>query len=214
MRISLKIRILKHIDIFNPSLGLLYVFWLCIVTIAYLYNCWVIPLRITFPYQTPENTPMWMILDYSMDLLYLLDVLFVKPRVMYLEDGFWVRNPKLTSKNYFQKFQFKVYSGGVFLLPSPLPSINRLIITFLLWQMDVLSLLPLDLLYFVYGEYHPIFRTPRLLKVCIFAYGEGINEFVAHKRINSRVRLKAFITRFWSIRYNFFLNPLTSSSST
>ncbi|XP_065223644.1 cyclic nucleotide-gated cation channel beta-3 isoform X2 [Planococcus citri] len=118
-----------------------YVFWLCIVTIAYLYNCWVIPLRITFPYQTPENTPMWVILDYSMDFLYLLDVIFVKPRLMYLEDGFWVRDSKLTSKNYFQKIQFK---------------------------MDVLSLLPLDLLYFKYGEYHPIFRAPRLLKIQTF----------------------------------------------
>lgn len=111
---------------------------------------------------------MWMILDYSMDFLYLLDVIFIKPRVMYLEDGFWVRDPKLTSKNYFQKVQFKVST----LWNTPTPVIfdsrkrNRLQLILRPYsQMDVLSLLPLDLLYFKYGEYHPIFRTPRLLKV-------------------------------------------------
>lgn len=53
---------------------------------------------------------MWIFLDYSMDIFYLIDLVFIKPRVMYLEDGFWVQSPKLTRKNYFRKFQFKVSS--------------------------------------------------------------------------------------------------------
>lgn len=92
----------------NDFAGLFYILWLCLVTIAYLYNCWVIPLRVTFPYQTEDNTRMWRIMDYSMDFLYFVDIIAIKPRVMYLEDGFWVRSPKLTRKNYLQKLQFKV----------------------------------------------------------------------------------------------------------
>ncbi|XKL60648.1 hypothetical protein PGB90_007705 [Kerria lacca] len=76
-----------------------------------------------------------------MDFFYLVDIIIVKPRVMYLKDGFWVRNPRLTRRNYFTKFQFK---------------------------MDVLSLLPLDLLYFIYNVYSPMFRLARVLKIQTF----------------------------------------------
>lgn len=62
---------------------------------------------------------------------------------MYLYEGFWIRDRQLTRKNYMRKFQFK---------------------------MDVISLLPLDLLYF-----HPFFgtsavylRIPRFLKIQSF----------------------------------------------
>ena len=73
-----------------------------------MYNCWVIPLRNTFPYQTAENTPAWLTLDYSADVIYLLDVAFVKPRLKYLEEGFWVADLSLTRSNYIKKWQFKV----------------------------------------------------------------------------------------------------------
>ncbi len=68
----------------------------------------MIPLRITFPYETDENMPMWAIWDYSMDFFYLLDMILVKPRVVYLEDGFWVRNPKIIRKKYIHNIKFKV----------------------------------------------------------------------------------------------------------
>ena len=76
--------------------------------LCYMYNCWVIPFRNTFPYQTPENTPAWLTLDYSADVIYLLDVVFVKPRLKYLEEGFWVADLSLTRSNYIKKWQFKV----------------------------------------------------------------------------------------------------------
>jgi len=76
--------------------------------LCYMYNCWVIPLRNTFPYQTPENTPVWLTIDYSADVIYLLDVVFVKPRLKYLEEGFWVADLSLTRSNYTKKWQFKV----------------------------------------------------------------------------------------------------------
>ncbi|XP_069669036.1 cyclic nucleotide-gated channel beta-3 isoform X2 [Periplaneta americana] len=118
-----------------------YISWLFIVMLCYMYNCWVIPLRNTFPYQTAENTPIWLALDYSADAIYLLDVAFVKPRLKYLEEGFWVADLSLTRRNYVQKWQFK---------------------------MDVLSLLPLDLLYFILGTEYLMLRLPRLLKIQTF----------------------------------------------
>jgi len=75
---------------------------------CYLYNCWVIPLRITFPYQTPENLWKWMLLDYCTDAINLLDTFVIKPRIMYLKDGFWVRDLKLIEVNYLEKLQSKV----------------------------------------------------------------------------------------------------------
>lgn len=78
------------------------------VTLAFLYNCWVIPLRSAFHYQTPSNIRKWMTCDYIADVIYLADLLFFKPRVMYLSDGFWIKDSKLTRLMYFHKIQFKV----------------------------------------------------------------------------------------------------------
>lgn len=80
-----------------------------LVTIAFMYNCWVIPLRSSFSYQTPQNIRKWMICDYTADFIYLIDLLFFKPRVKYLSDGFWIRDNKLTRLMYFHKVQFKVF---------------------------------------------------------------------------------------------------------
>jgi len=89
-------------------LGKVYITWLMIVTASYTYNCWVIPLRICFPYQTKNNVYNWMYADYSMDLVYILDLILVKSRVMYLKDGFWIQDYKLTRHMYCHKCQCKV----------------------------------------------------------------------------------------------------------
>jgi hypothetical protein len=73
-----------------------------------MYNSWVIPLRSTFPYQTESNVNTWMIFDYAADVIYLIDMVLMKPRVMYLSDGFWIRDGKMTRMTYFHKAQFKV----------------------------------------------------------------------------------------------------------
>lgn len=88
--------------------GYCYISWLCIVSMTFLYNAWVIPLRSTFPFQTPENTNDWLIADFCADVIYLFDVIFIKHRIMYLYEGFWVRDKDLTRKNYINKLQFKV----------------------------------------------------------------------------------------------------------
>jgi hypothetical protein len=127
-------------NVLDPQ-GKLYISWLFIVSLSFLYNAWVIPLRSSFPYQTPDNQHIWIAVDLCADVIYLLDILFFKHRVMYLFEGFWVKDRNLTRKNYMRKLQFK---------------------------MDVLALIPLDLLYFKYGAEHVVFRAPRLLKIQSF----------------------------------------------
>jgi len=123
--------------------GRFYISWLFIVTLCFLYNAFVIPLRTSFPFQTPENHHTWFILDCIADCGYLIDLLFIKHRTMYLYEGFWVRNQQLTRKNYMRKLQFK---------------------------MDVISLLPLDLLYLhpFFGPQAVFLRVPRFFKVQTF----------------------------------------------
>lgn len=89
-------------------LGRFYISWLCVVSMTFLYNAWVIPLRSTFPFQTVANTNAWLCADFCADVIYLIDVVLMKHRVMYLYEGFWVRNKNMTRKNYMRKIQFKV----------------------------------------------------------------------------------------------------------
>ncbi|XP_058458101.1 cGMP-gated cation channel alpha-1 [Malaya genurostris] len=130
----------KTNTVLDPQ-GKFYISWLFIVSLSFLYNAWVIPLRSSFPYQTPENTKYWIAVDICADVVYLIDILFVKHRIMYLFEGFWVKDTNLTRKNYMRKLQFK---------------------------MDLLALMPLDLLYLKVGTEHVVLRAPRLLKIQSF----------------------------------------------
>ncbi|KAJ8979369.1 hypothetical protein NQ317_002958, partial [Molorchus minor] len=111
-----------HRKVIDPN-GKVYITWMSIAAMAVLYNAWVIPLRSTFPYQTPENRPIWMAFDYLADFIYLLDMILIQPRVKYLNEGFW---------------------------------------------LDLLSLLPLDILYVIMGPEFVILRLPRFCKLHTF----------------------------------------------
>ncbi|KAH8355178.1 hypothetical protein KR093_007647, partial [Drosophila rubida] len=121
--------------------GKIYISWLCVVSLSFLYNAWVIPLRASFPFQTKENTNVWLACDFCADIIYLLDVAFFKHRVMYLFEGFWVKNKNLTRTNYMRKLQFK---------------------------LDILALLPLELFYLQYGTGAVWLRFPRFFKIQSF----------------------------------------------
>lgn len=121
--------------------GKIYISWLCVVSLSFLYNAWVIPLRASFPFQTKENTNIWLACDFCADIIYLLDVVFFKHRIMYLFEGFWVKNKNLTRKNYMRKLQFK---------------------------LDILALLPLELFYLKYGTGAVWLRFPRFFKIQSF----------------------------------------------
>ncbi|KAI3409759.1 hypothetical protein GPALN_006136 [Globodera pallida] len=121
-----------YIDTF----GSLYVGWLSFVLIAFLYNVFVIPLR----FKTSTNLRFWLLCDYSADLVYLLDLVLVKPRMTFMRDGIIVKDSSDMLSHYLQ--------SGVF-------------------KLDMLSLLPLDVMYFISGPVSA-WRLSRLLKLHSF----------------------------------------------
>ena len=70
---------------FLPDRG--YLLWLSLVTVAFNWNCWLIPLRVVFPYQTPHHVGHWLIPDLVCDAIYLFDLLFIQPRLQFMRGG-------------------------------------------------------------------------------------------------------------------------------
>ncbi|CAF0931936.1 unnamed protein product [Adineta steineri] len=135
LRCIRKSDICKPIDTDSSS----HLTWLLFVAMGYLYNFISIPLRIAFPVwkKGETNIWLWMIIDYSCDVLYVIDTYFVQTRIKYLENGLWVTAFRLTAKKYLHSLRF---------------------------LFDCLSLVPLDFFYFLFG-FQAIFRLPRLLKL-------------------------------------------------
>ena len=121
--------------LFEPYSTFIYI-WSWIVILAIHYNTWVIILRIAFPAAQFNYKVLWFALDYTADLIYIIDVL-VSSRMSFLENGMYVENVKRVS--------FKYFKSKLFIL-------------------DLLSLLPLDLLY-LYFSANPALRIPRLIKI-------------------------------------------------
>ncbi|KAM6444371.1 cyclic nucleotide-gated channel beta-3 [Rhynochetos jubatus] len=113
-----------------------YVAWLMLVTVAYNWNCWFIPLRFVFPYQTPSNTIYWFTIDLICDICYLCDLLIFQPRVQFLKGGDIITDRVEMKKFYHSSMKFR---------------------------LDVLSVLPFEVLYFFFG-FNPAFRANRMLK--------------------------------------------------
>lgn len=65
----------------------MYVLWLFFVVLAWNWNCWLIPVRWAFPYQTPSNIHFWLLVDYLCDLIYLLDVIVFQTRLQFVRGG-------------------------------------------------------------------------------------------------------------------------------
>lgn len=70
-----------------PCADLMYVLWLFFVVMAWNWNCWLIPVRWAFPYQTPSNIHCWLLVDYLCDLIYLLDILVFQTRLQFVQGG-------------------------------------------------------------------------------------------------------------------------------
>ncbi|XP_012372788.1 cyclic nucleotide-gated cation channel beta-3 [Octodon degus] len=118
----------------------LYLLWLLLVTIAYNWNCWMIPLRVVFPYQTPDNTHYWLLTDIVCDIIYLCDLLLFQPRLRFLRRGEIIVDSTELKRHYRSSTKF---------------------------QLDVASIIPFDVLYLFFG-YNTIFRTNRILKYTSF----------------------------------------------
>ncbi|MEQ2185568.1 hypothetical protein GOODEAATRI_019566, partial [Goodea atripinnis] len=124
----------------DPFTNIMYVLWMFLVSLAWNWNAWLIPVRWAFPYQAPDNIYYWLVTDYLCDLIYILDLTVFQPRLQFVCGGDIVCGKKEMRKNYMKSKRFK---------------------------LDVASLVPLELLYFKTGI-NPLLRLPRLLKINSF----------------------------------------------
>ena len=124
--------------IFDPS-GRLAYWWTSVISLAFLYNFWIIIFRFSFHELTHENLLIWFILDYSCDFLYLMDIMF-NFRTAYLEEGVLQTDPIKLRHYYMNTTRFYI---------------------------DCLCLMPLDFLYLSIG-FKSIVRLFRLVKIYRF----------------------------------------------
>nr|XP_008542561.1 PREDICTED: cyclic nucleotide-gated cation channel beta-3-like [Equus przewalskii] len=134
-----RMRLPRSIDSYTDRL---YLLWLLLVTVAYNWNCWLIPLRLVFPYQTPDNTHYWLITDVMCDLIYFCDMLLIQPRLQFIRGGDIIVNSLETCK-------------------------HNITVNVFFQQLDVASIIPFDVFYLFFG-FNPIFRTNRVLKYTSF----------------------------------------------
>ena len=124
--------------VFDPA-GRLCYYWTAIVSLAFLYNMWVMVYRFAFNEIFSDNILMWFCLDYFADLIYIIDIVF-HFRTGYLEDGVLQTDSRKLRQHYMNSTTFYI---------------------------DCLCLLPLDFLYLSIG-FNSILRCFRLIKIYKF----------------------------------------------
>ncbi|XP_054441493.1 cyclic nucleotide-gated cation channel alpha-3 [Pteronotus mesoamericanus] len=125
----------KDTIVVDPSTNVYYR-WLTVIAVPVFYNWCLLVCRACFDELQSEYLMLWLVLDYSADILYGLDVL-VRARTGFLEQGLMVRDTRRLWQHYTKTLHFK---------------------------LDVLSLVPTDLAYFKLGINYPEVRFNRLLK--------------------------------------------------
>ncbi|XP_058383691.1 cyclic nucleotide-gated cation channel beta-1 [Diceros bicornis minor] len=150
----------------DPLTNLMYILWLFFVVLAWNWNCWLIPVRWAFPYQTPDNIHLWLLLDYLCDLVYLLDITVFQLRLQFVRGGDIITDKKEMRDNYLKSRRFK---------------------------MDVLCLLPLDLLYLKFGV-NPLLRLPRCLKyMAFFEFNNRLESILSKAYVYRVIRTTAYL---------------------
>lgn len=124
--------------VFDPSGRLVY-YWSMIVSLAFIYNSWVIVYRFAFEEISSDTVFMWLTLDGIADLIYILDVV-VHFRIGYLEEGVLQTQASKLRQHYINSTIFYI---------------------------DCLCLLPLDFLYLSIG-FNSMLRCFRLIKIYRF----------------------------------------------
>ncbi|XP_069477409.1 cyclic nucleotide-gated channel beta-3 isoform X2 [Ambystoma mexicanum] len=117
-----------------------YVVWLFFISLAFNWNCWLIPVRCVFPVQTAQNLPLWITVDSLCDALYILDIMVFQPRLQFVKGGDIITDRKEMKKHYWSSSKC---------------------------QLDIVSALPIDLLYFIFGV-QPVFRINKMFKYSSF----------------------------------------------
>ena len=124
--------------VFDPS-GRLCYYWSMIVSLAFLYNFWVIIYRFAFEEISPATMAVWLTLDSVADLIYVLDI-GVHFRTGFLDEGVLQTDGIKLRQHYMNSTMFYI---------------------------DCLCLLPLDFLYLSIG-FVSILRCFRLVKIYRF----------------------------------------------
>ena len=106
------------------------------VSLAFLYNFWVLIYRYAFNEINLKTRTYWFIFDYLADFLYICDIFF-HFRTGFLEEGVLQTDPIRLRHHYMNTTRFYV---------------------------DCLCMMPLDILYLSIG-YYSIFRVFRLVKI-------------------------------------------------
>ncbi|XP_026467377.1 cyclic nucleotide-gated channel rod photoreceptor subunit alpha-like [Ctenocephalides felis] len=133
-----KHRVTNWSFLFDPAGRFIY-YWSMVVSLAFLYNFWVIIYRFAFQEITRDTLSTWFALDYFADFLYLLDIM-IHFRTGYLEDGVLQTDAVKLRHHYMNSTTFYI---------------------------DCLCLLPLDFLYLSIG-FNSILRSFRLVKIYQF----------------------------------------------
>ncbi|XP_034542689.1 cyclic nucleotide-gated cation channel beta-1-like isoform X2 [Notolabrus celidotus] len=150
----------------DPFTNLMYVLWMLLVSLAWNWNVWFIPVRWAFPYQTPNNIYYWLLTDYLCDLIYILDITIFQPRLQFIRGGDIVSDKKEMRKNYMKTKRFK---------------------------FDVVSLVPLEIFYFKTGV-NPLLRLPRLLKInSFFEFNERLEAILTKAFIYRVIRTTTYL---------------------
>ncbi|XP_047568513.1 cyclic nucleotide-gated cation channel beta-1 [Lutra lutra] len=150
----------------DPLTNLMYILWLFFVVLAWNWNCWLIPVRWAFPYQTPDNVHLWLLMDYVCDLVYLLDIIVFQMRLQFVRGGDIITDKKEMRNNYLKSRRFK---------------------------MDMLCLLPLDLLYLKFGV-NPLLRLPRCLKyMAFFEFNSRLEAILSKAYVYRVIRTTAYL---------------------
>ncbi|XP_062032004.1 cyclic nucleotide-gated cation channel beta-1 [Lepus europaeus] len=150
----------------DPLTNLMYILWLFFVVLAWNWNCWLIPVRWAFPYQTPANIHLWLLTDYLCDLIYFLDITVFQMRLQFVKGGDIITDPKEMRNNYLKSRRFK---------------------------MDVLCLLPLDFFYLKFGV-NPLLRLPRCLKyMAFFEFNNRLEAILSKAYVYRVIRTTAYL---------------------
>ncbi|XP_042528796.1 cyclic nucleotide-gated cation channel beta-1 [Dipodomys spectabilis] len=150
----------------DPLTNLMYILWLFFVVLAWNWNCWLIPVRWAFPYQTPDNIHLWLLMDYLCDLIYFLDITVFQMRLQFVRGGDIIMDKKEMRNNYRKSRRFR---------------------------MDLLSLLPLDFLYLKFGV-NPLLRLPRCLKyMAFFEFNNRLEAILSKAYVYRVIRTTAYL---------------------
>ncbi|MEQ2274910.1 hypothetical protein XENORESO_015362 [Xenotaenia resolanae] len=126
----------KEVWIMDPATDMYYN-WLCTTSVPVFYNLMFLVARSCFNELQYGNTTVWMVLDYISDVIYYIDT-FVRARTGVLEQGLLVKDAKLLKEKYTKTLQFK---------------------------LDIISIIPTDLVFLKIGINNPEWRFNRLFRL-------------------------------------------------